>query len=196
MPTRILQVLGSLKIGGAESRMMELQSLSARVADTVVMAELDLIAAGGKPVYGGNTSSSALSAGNGAVQSYAFVRHSLGRLEGIEVERPAEEEDPLLFSIGDTGVIVNEFPSGIVFQIQLAVVSNKMNIKQLRGLRPVFATRQSSGKYLYTAGAFRRYSEAAAALPLVKGAGFSSAYIVAFKNGKSIAVSKARAETE
>ena len=34
------------------------------------------------------------------------------------------------------------------------------------------------------------------ALPLVKKAGFSSAYIVAFKNGKSIAVSKARAEIE
>ncbi len=92
--------------------------------------------------------------------------------------------------------MVNEFPTGIVFQIQLAVVSNKMTVKQLRGIKPVFATRQNSGKYLYTAGAFRTYSEATAALPLVKKAGFSSAYIVAFKNGKSIAVSKARAEIE
>ena len=178
-----------------EELMMDLQRLAGRIADTVTRLELELIAAGGSPDYG-----KAASGGKVAPEPrksyYAFVRHEPGTLSGIAFEKPAEEDDLLTFAIGNEGVVVNEFPSGIVFQIQLAVVSNKMSVKQLHGIKPVFAKRQNSGKYLYTAGAFRTYAEASAALPLVKKAGFPSAYIVAFKNGAAYGVSKARAETE
>ena len=181
----------------AEAKMMDLQRLSGRVADTVMRLELDLIAAGGTPDYGKNAAGTASTGVAPAHKStYDFTRHEFGTLGDIAFEKPEVEEDALVFAIGETAQVVNEFPTGIVFQIQLAVVSNKMNVKQLRGIKPVFATRQNSGKYLYTAGAFRTYSEATAALPLVKKAGFPSAYIIAFKNGKSIAVSKARAEVE
>ena len=177
---------------------MDLQRLSGRIADTVTRLELELISAGGTPDYGKAPSGkgSPVYVSEPRKSTYAFVRHESGRLEGIAFEKPVEEDDLLTFAIGNEGVVVNEFPSGIVFQIQLAVVSNKMNIKQLRGIKPVFARKQNSGKYLYTAGAFRTYAEASAALPLVKNAGFSSAYIVAFKNGAPYGVSKARAETE
>ncbi len=183
----------------AENRIMELQGRYTAITDSVKALEIELIAEGGRPDYGtldAAETPSSTSAVAPRTGTYKFVRHSFGKLPEIQIEQPEVEEDPYVFSIGSVGEVVNEFPTGTVFQIQLAVVSNKMSVKQLRGLRPVFAKRQSSGKYLYTVGAFRHYSEAVAALPLVKGAGFSSAYIVAFKNGRSIAVSKARAETE
>lgn len=180
-----------------EERMMDLQRLSGRIADTVVSLELDLIAAGGTPDYKKNgTEATPGRVAAGQTKNYGFSRRSFGALGEIAFEKVETEEDTLAFTIGDIGRIVNEFPAGIVFQIQLAVTSSKMNVKQLRGISPVFAIRQGSGKYLHTAGAFRSYSEAAAALPLVKRAGFPSAYIVAFRDGRSIAVSKARAETE
>lgn len=180
----------------AENQIMELQAKYTAITDSVKALEIELIAEGGRPDYGTQDAAETHSAAEPRIGTYKFVRHSFGKLPEIQIEKPEEDEDPYIFSIGSTGEVVNDFPTGIVFQIQLAVVSNKMNVKQLRGLRPVFATRQASGKYLYTAGAFRHYSEATAALPLVRGAGFNSAYIVAFKNGRSIAVSKARAETE
>ena len=194
---RLSDALSEQERRDAENSMMEMQMLAGRVADTLQALELDLIAAGGIPDYGKEPRGETAAVPAPARKStYSFTRHDFGSLGEIAFEKPLVEDDALIFSIGETGQVVNEFPTGIVFQIQLAVVSNKMTVKQLRGIKPVFATRQNSGKYLYTAGAFRTYSEATAALPLVKKTGFSSAYIVAFKNGKSIAVSKARAEIE
>ena len=66
------------------------------------------------------------------------------------------------------------------------------SVKQLKGLSPVYSHRQRSGKTLYAVGCWRTYEEAERALPSVKRAGFSSAFVIAFENGQSLPVKQAR----
>ena len=125
---------------------------------------------------------------------YAFSKNSFGRLGEVRIAEPEPEFD-WTFTVGKTAVIVedNTLPSGIVYQAQLCAVSAPLSVKKLRGMSPVFEVKQKTGKYIYYAGLFKTYEEAAAALPKVKKCGFSGAYIVAFRDGKSIAVKNARA---
>ena len=86
----------------------------------------------------------------------------------------------------------NELPDGIVYQIQIYVVSKPVSVKQLKGISPVYDHVLSGNKHLYAAGLFRTYSEAKAALTKVKGAGFPKALIIAYNNGKTMSVNRAR----
>ena len=86
----------------------------------------------------------------------------------------------------------NRLPAGLVYQIQLFVSSNKVSIKQLKGVRPVYVHAQRSGKSLYAAGLFRSYAEAEQALGAVRRAGFPSAFVIAFDGGSPIGLQKAR----
>ena len=122
---------------------------------------------------------------------YTFARRNLGKLEVAQVAEAVEKFD-YNFKIGDKAVIVEDrLPDGLVYQIQL-FVSNKAPIAKLKGISPVYERRQSSGKYLYAAGLFRSYKDASSNLGAVRRAGFSDALIIAFNNGKSIALKKAR----
>lgn len=129
--------------------------------------------------------------------SFVFNKNAAVNNLDIEFEEPESDYD-YTFRVGAEGSFAedNSLPDGIVYQIQLFVTSTKATVKQIRGLSPVFERRQSSGKYLYTAGLFRTYKEAEAALPKVRKAGFSSAYVVAYDNGKSIAVKTARTKEQ
>jgi hypothetical protein len=79
-----------------------------------------------------------------------------------------------------------------VYQIQLFVVSSRPTIKQLKGVSPVFSHPQRSGKTMYAAGLFRTYADAEAALAAVRKAGHKNAIIVAFEDGKTLSLAKAR----
>ncbi len=83
-------------------------------------------------------------------------------------------------------------PDGIVYQIQFAVLTKKASIKDLKGLSPVYAFKQSSGKYIHTVGLFKTYEEGSSKVKAVRNAGFKEAFLVAYKNGKSISVKTAR----
>ena len=124
---------------------------------------------------------------------YPFVRRSAGPAPGLLFEEPVEEFD-YTFKVGDIGAFAenNEIPSGLVYQVQLFVLSSKPSLKQLKGVSPVFSHRQKSGKTMYAAGVFRTYAEAEAALAAARKAGHKNAVIVAFEDGKSLALSKAR----
>lgn len=105
-----------------------------------------------------------------------------------------EEEIETGVRVSDTGAFAenNSLPSGLVYQIQMFVASGKPTVKQLKGLSPVYIIRQKSGKNLCAAGVFKNYAAAEAALPTVRRAGFPTAFVIAFEDGKPISVQKAR----
>ena len=129
------------------------------------------------------------------VATYQFSKNSWGAPLTTPVEQPVEE-DPYDYTFstsgGTTFVTDGTFPDGLIYQIQLSVSSRKAAKRTFKGITPVFERRQPSGKYLYTAGVFRTYEEAEAALPKVKKAGFSQAFIIAVNDGHSINLKKAR----
>ncbi|HIZ88220.1 MAG TPA: hypothetical protein IAC03_08735 [Candidatus Coprenecus pullistercoris] len=127
--------------------------------------------------------------------SYRFERHEMGRVPYIVVETPEPEFDyTFRISRKDGGQFAPDLPlpDGIIYQIQFAVLSEKAGLDDIRGMSPVFAVRQPSGKWLHTVGLFRTYEEAAAALPAVRSNGFRSAYVIAYRDGREIKPSEAR----
>ena len=68
--------------------------------------------------------------------------------------------------------------------------AREADARELRGLNPVFL--DSSGRYVYSVGAFRSYSEALSHLNRVRTLGFRSAFITALKDRSPISVLQAR----
>ena len=124
---------------------------------------------------------------------YPFEKRRYGTLPELVFEDPEPVFD-YTFRIGETGAFaeIDQIPSGLVYQIQLFVLSSQPAVKQLKGVSPVFSHRQRSGKTLYAAGVFQTYAEAEAALAACRAAGHKSAIIIAFENGAPLALSKAR----
>ena len=129
----------------------------------------------------------------GSDNGYAFSAHSLGEVPEMTVLEPVKAFD-YSFMILPEGRFAedNTLPSGLVYQIQLFTSSKQATADKLRGLSPVFWRRSASLKFTYYAGLFRTYKDVLANLNKVKRAGFKSAFIVAFNNGKSITVQAAR----
>jgi len=124
--------------------------------------------------------------------NWEFVKHSFRQNPDLAFEEPEDKVD-YTFKVGKEATLVEgAIPEGIIYQIQIFASATKAKMSALKGLSPVFVKKGSTGKYVYTVGAFRTYAEANAALPKVKRAGFPSAFMVAFENGKSTTVSKAR----
>lgn len=86
----------------------------------------------------------------------------------------------------------NTLPEGLVYQIQLMVVSNKASKKSLKGLSPIYEHKQPTGKYLYAVGLWRTHDEALSCLNQVRKKGFPKAYIISYLNKKPISVKNAR----
>ena len=126
-------------------------------------------------------------------ESYPFVRRNPGKEPDLVFEVPEPEIDDS-FRVEGTGAFAenNQLPSGLVYQVQLFVGNTKPTIRQLKGVRPVYAHKQRSGKVLYAAGVFRTYAEAETALAAVRKAGHKGAIIIAFEDGKALSVSQAR----
>ena len=124
---------------------------------------------------------------------YEFLRlPSPGRLNAV-FEEPEEQFD-YTFRVEDEAAIAENndvLNDGLVYQIQILSGSAKLAPRQLRGLSPVFEKRQSNGRYTYCVGKFSRYADAQKALTTVKRY-FSSAFIIAYLNGKSMSVANAR----
>lgn len=130
-------------------------------------------------------------------KEYVFRKHSPGKIPFLTVETPEPEFDYTFRILGrDKGQFVEDrtLPEGIVYQIQFAVLSTHASIRDIRGMSPVFVTRLASGKYLHTVGLFRTFKEAAASLDKVKKNGFPDAFVIAFKNGRSIDMKTAKAQ--
>ena len=88
----------------------------------------------------------------------------------------------------------NVIPDGIIYQIQMFSSTRKAGVSSLKGLSPVFERRNASGRYIYRVGLFNTYNDVLSKLNAVKKAGFRSAFITAYIDGKEVSVSKARSE--
>ena len=125
--------------------------------------------------------------------NYSFKNANFGYIGDITVLDPTPKID-YTFRVQDKAQVMegSTLPSGLIYQIQLMVIAGKATIASLKGLTPVFETFTSAGKYLYTVGVFRTRAEAASHLSTVHKTGFSSAFIIAYNDGKSITLNNAR----
>lgn len=127
-------------------------------------------------------------------RGYEFRKRSLGGPLDIKIAAPEEKFD-YAFMVLDEGRFApdQELPSGVVYQIQMYGSAKKAEVKDLRGLSPVYESVSGSGMYVYRAGRMSSFKEAAACIERVKRQGFRSAYITAFVDGREVPVAKARA---
>ena len=124
---------------------------------------------------------------------FEYANNSLGKPATINALKPEPSVD-LEFKISDqaTEYELSDLPDGLIYQIQLLLTSRKLPLKSLKGLSPVFARATSTGKYIYYAGVFRTHQEATSNLSKVRRAGFSTAFVAAYNNGKAISLANAK----
>lgn len=127
------------------------------------------------------------------IPEFKYANNSLGK-EIIINALPPEPTIDLEFKITDEAVEyeISEFPNGLVYQIQLILATKKLPNKSLKGLSPVFARKTSTGKYIYSTGAFRKYTDASSNVSIVRRAGFPTAFVAAYNNGKGISLATAK----
>lgn len=128
-------------------------------------------------------------------RSFAFTLHHMGDDITLDMMEPEPSFD-YTFRIGDVGQFAesNVLPDGIVYQIQIASGANRLTERDLRGLSPVFEKMATSLRYTYSVGVFRTYNDVLSHLNSVRRTGFRDAFIVAFKDGRSITVDAARSQ--
>ena len=83
--------------------------------------------------------------------------------------------------------------SGIIFRVQIAAANKKVDLipSNFKGLNNVKSTTENGQLYKYTYGETTDYNEAKRNLEEVKAIGYSSAYLIAFKDGKKISIQEA-----
>lgn len=132
-------------------------------------------------------------------EEYIFSRHAMGKIPYIKVEKPEPAFDYTFKILGrDEGQFIEDFtmPDGVVYQIQFMVLTEHAEVRDIRGMSPVFVTKMQSGKYLHATGLFSTYQEASSSLSRVRKNGFPEAFIIAYNNGRSIPVKTARSMEE
>ena len=88
-------------------------------------------------------------------------------------------------------------PEGIVYKIQIGAFTKAIPQNSFRGLTPITGeTRQNSRYIRYFVGQFNTYDAANTALPYIKQTGYKDAFVVAYLNGKRIAVYIAKKESK
>lgn len=106
------------------------------------------------------------------------------------VEKPVEVVQP------DTVIENKEMPkadeSGIIFKVQLSASSKNLELvpSNFKGLQNITSTFEN-GLYKYMYGATSSHETAKSLLQEAKAKGFTSAYLIAFKDGKSINIQDA-----
>ncbi len=129
----------------------------------------------------------------GASSGYAFTKNSYGPELNLAIEVP--EPSVILAFSTDEGRIYSfeDLPGGLVYQIQLCTQTTRASVNDIKGLSPVFERQwTATKKYTYTAGAFRTYKEVLSKLNTVRSKGFRDAFIVAWNDGQTVTVKKAR----
>lgn len=129
----------------------------------------------------------------GVSSGYTFSKKDFGEDLDLPMEKPKSSFD-YTFCVLPEGRFAedNTLPGGIIYQIQLFSIVGKATVRQIKGLSPVFERPGAGGKRIYSAGVFHSYKDVLSNLNRVKRAGFRSAFIVAFKDGQPISVTKAR----
>ncbi len=98
-----------------------------------------------------------------------------------EVEKPIAKEEPKTVT------------TGIIFKVQIAAVGKKLDLipSNFKGLNNIAVTTDNGQLYKYTYGETSDYATAKKNLEEAKSKGYSSAYLIAFKDGNKISVQDA-----
>jgi N-acetylmuramoyl-L-alanine amidase len=136
-----------------------------------------------------------------AITGYKKEFFDGGESDDIQVEKPSQrvDEKPIKIAheIKKTDTIVKKTEpksedkptaKGIIFKIQISASTTKLDLvpSNFKGLKNVSVVHSSIYKYMY--GETSSYDEAKKLLQQAKDKGYDSAYILAFKDGKSIDV--------
>ena len=129
----------------------------------------------------------------GARSSYTFSKNAPGAKLKLNVA-PAPPAAPATFQVGPVGRFAQDtsLPEGIVYQIQLFTSPRHATLDEIKGLDPVYERLTNALRYTYSVGVFRTYNEALLQLNPIRALGFTGAEIVAYLDGKPIAVPLAR----
>lgn len=130
---------------------------------------------------------------NKDLDPFILTPKSFGHFPDITILEPVEIFD-YSFGIGEEAVMAEDhtIPDGLVYRIQIFSLTNQTELKSFKGLRPIFENKSQTGRWIYTVGQFYNFADASETLVAVKSAGFPSALIVAYENGKNITVRQAR----
>ena len=129
----------------------------------------------------------------GARRSYTFSKNAPGAKLKLKVA-PAPPAAPASFQIGPVGRFAQNtaLPEGVVYQILLFTSPRHATLDEIKGLDPVYERLTSSLRYTYSVGVFRTFNEALLQLNPLRALGFPEAEIVAYLDGKPVAVALAR----
>lgn len=179
----------------SDAQMFEMQARLSALQDSIGNMEMQMLAEGIIPPAVEAEPEPAPAESVQVAEKYTFKKNLPGTSCGVAVEPPARKWPEFGLDILDVSEVVsgNDLPEGICYQIQLCTVASKLQKARFKGISPVFEASQKSGKTVYYAGLFETYADAAKALAKVKKNGFGSAFIVAWKDGKSCQLSTARA---
>ena len=123
--------------------------------------------------------------------AFTFPSMKMGKDPDIRILQPEPVFDYTFKELPEGRYALdNNLPDGLVYQLQLFSQQAKAEVSKLGGLSPVFF-REEPGKVVHTAGVFRTYKDALANLPKARKS-FKNAFIVAFLDGKSVTVARAR----
>ncbi len=113
------------------------------------------------------------------------------------IEKPIKDSSSNISKTTDVPVIkketiVKEEQKGIIFKVQLSASVKKVALesKNFKGLKDISIS-QTNSLYKYMYGETADYEEAKKLLQEAKSKGYKSAYLIAFKDGKSISIQDA-----
>lgn len=129
--------------------------------------------------------------GNGS-SDVEIERPSQKLIEKPTKETPIEVTKTVETTVVKKSIPVQEVPKGILFKVQLSASVKKVapEPRNFKGLKNITIS-QSNKLYKYMYGETADYEEAKSLLKEAQSKGYKSAYLIAFKDGKSITVQEA-----
>lgn len=116
------------------------------------------------------------------------------RVEEVIVSTPVKKDSVVKKTDPKNVPVENEKPTkGVVFKIQISASAKKLETtpSNFKGLKSISMTQTPAGLYKYMYGETANYEEAKRLLAEAKSKGYNQAFIIAFKDGKSVSVQEA-----
>lgn len=107
------------------------------------------------------------------------------KVKGLDVKKTNAYNDSKPIPIDE------KMPDGLVFKVQIGAFKAALPNNTFKGLDPVIAQTTPNGYIRYMAGDFEQYNDANAVKNDLRNLGYADAFVVAYFNGKRIALSEA-----
>lgn len=107
------------------------------------------------------------------------------KVKGLDVKKVNAYSDAKPIPIDE------KMPDGLVFKVQIGAFKAPLPNNTFKGLDPVIAQTTTNGYIRYMAGDFEQYNDANAVKNDLRNLGYADAFVVAYFNGKRIALSEA-----